>query len=70
MKKDFDRDTTWSKPHEKYNTAKNNIREMCAVFHNLEKRINPNNSIYNYKTEWMSSKDFSDYQNPIDFLKI
>ena len=38
-------------------------------FHNLEKKINPDDLIYKYKTEGRSPKDFRNYPNPIDFLK-
>ena len=45
------------------------IRERSFKFHNLEKRSNINNLTYNYKTEGMSPKDFSNYQNSIDLSK-
>ena len=35
------------------------IVERSSEFHNLEKRTNPYNFIYNYKTEGRSPKDFS-----------
>ena len=35
------------------------FREKSSEFHNLEKRINPNNLIDNYKTEGMSPIYFS-----------
>ena len=38
-------------------------------FKNLEKRINPDNLIYNYKTKSISLKDFRNYQNPIELFK-
>ena len=36
---------------------------------NLEKRINPDNLIYKYKTEEMIPKHFRNYQDPIKFFK-
>ena len=36
---------------------------------NLEIRINPDNLIYKYKTEGISPKDFTNYQNPIELYK-
>ena len=45
------------------------IGERLSEFHNLEKRINPDNLIYKYKAEGISPKDFSNYQNLIDLLK-
>ena len=44
------------------------IRERSSEFHNLEKRIHPDNLINKYKTE-RSPKDFRNYQNPIDLFK-
>ena len=35
----------------------------------LHKRINPDNLIYKYKTEVISPKDYSNYQNPIELFK-
>ena len=32
------------------------------------KKNNPNNLIYNYKTEGTSSKDFINYENPINLF--
>ena len=69
IKKDFniDRDSV---PHEEQKKIFNElIRERSSEFHNSEERINPNNLIYKNKTEGMSPKDFSGYQNPIDLLK-
>ena len=34
------------------------IGERLSEFHNLEKRINPDNLIYKYKAEGISPKDF------------
>ena len=42
--------------------------EKSFEFQNLKEKINPNNLIYRYKTEVISPKDFSDYQNPIDLF--
>ena len=42
--------------------------EKSFEFQNLIEKINPNNLIYRYKTEVISPKDFSDYQNPIDLF--
>ena len=58
-------------PHEEQKQTFNEIiRERSTEFNNLEKIINPDNLIYNYKTEGRSPKDFSVYQNPIDLFKI
>ena len=35
---------------------------------NLKEKINPNNLIYNNKTEGKILRDFSNYQNPIDIF--
>ena len=40
------------------------IEERYSRFRDLEKIINPNNLIHQYKIEEMSPKDFSNYQNP------
>ena len=45
------------------------IRERSFEFHDLEKIINPNNLMYKYKTEGISPKDFSTYQNPIHLFE-
>ena len=37
---------------------------LSPEFKNLEKRINLDNLIYNYKTEGRGLKDFKNYQNP------
>ena len=34
-----------------------------------KKRIDPNNSVYEYKTDGRSPKDFRDYYNLIDLFK-
>ena len=44
-------------------------KEKPSEFLNLEKRINPNNLIYKYKTEGRSPKDLRNYQNPITLFK-
>ena len=36
---------------------------------NLEKRINPDNLIYKYKTEGITPKKFRNYQDPIKSFK-
>ena len=66
---------------EDFNISKNDIplerqkklfnelaEEKSFEFQNLKEKINPNNLIYRYKTEVISPKDFSDYQNPIDLF--
>ena len=45
------------------------IGERSYKFHDLEKKVNSNNLIYNYKTEEISPKDFINYQNLIDLFK-
>ena len=45
------------------------VEERSSEFKNLEKRINPDNLIYKYKTEGISPKDFRNYQNPIELFK-
>ena len=56
-----------------YHAKKKNIYELAQEgpyeFKNLEKRINPDNLIYNYKTKIISLKDFRNYQNPIELFK-
>ena len=37
------------------------VKERSSEFRNLEKKINPDNLIYKYKTDGMSPKDFSGY---------
>ena len=39
------------------------VEERSSKFKNLEKRIDPDNLVYKYKTEGVSPKDFSNYQN-------
>ena len=50
---------------EKFNKL---VEEKYYEFQNLKEKINPNNLIYNYKTEGKISTDFSDYQNLIDIF--
>ena len=45
------------------------VEERSSEFSNLEKRINSDNLIYNYKTGGKSPKDFSVYHNLIDLFK-
>ena len=45
------------------------IKERSSEFMNLEKMINPDNLIYEYKTEEISPKSFRIYQNPIKLFK-
>ena len=45
------------------------VKKRSSEFRNFEKKINPDNLIYKYKTEKRSSKDFSNYQNPIKLFK-
>ena len=37
------------------------VEERSSEFNNLEKRINPDNLIYKYKTEGISPKGFRNY---------
>ena len=39
------------------------------IFNELEKKINLDNLIYNYKSEEKSPEDFINYHNPIDLFK-
>ena len=41
------------------------VEEKYFEFKKLKQKINPNNLIYRYKTEGISPKDFSNYQNLI-----
>ena len=68
IKRDFniDRDSI---AHEEKKFFNKFIRERSFEFHSLEKRINPNNLIYKYKTAGMSPNDFSNCQNPMDLVK-
>ena len=45
------------------------IREKPSELYNLEKKINPDNLIYKYKTEGRSPKDFRNHQNRIKLFK-
>ena len=45
------------------------IKERSSEFMNLEKMINPDNLIYEYKTEETSPKIFRIYQDPIKLFK-
>ena len=45
------------------------VEEISSEFWNLEKRNNSYNLIYKYKTEGISPKKISNYQNPIDISK-
>ena len=42
------------------------VEKKSFKFQNLKEKINPNNLIYKFKTEGISPKDFSNYQNLID----
>ena len=42
------------------------VEKISFKFQNLKEKINPNNLIYKFKTEGISPKDFSNYQNLID----
>ena len=48
---------------------RNLLNQRSSEFWDLEKKINPDNLIYNYKTEGRSPKDVSVYQNPIELFK-
>ena len=41
------------------------VEEKYFEFKKLKQKLNPNNLIYRYKTEGISPKDFSNYQNLI-----
>ena len=45
------------------------IEERSFGFKDLQKRSNPDNLIYKYKTERISPKDFGSYQNPTELFK-
>ena len=45
------------------------VEEKSHEFKNLRNKINPDNMIYKYKNERISSKDFRDYQNPTVLIK-
>ena len=66
IKNDFniDRDST---PHDEQKIYMYLMNLLEKGF--LEKKVNSNNLIYNYKTEGMSPKDFINYQNLIDLFK-
>ena len=69
IKKDFniDRDNISLEKQKKiFNEL---VEEISSEFKNLEKRINPHNLIYKYKTEGRSPNDFRNYQNPIELFK-
>ena len=69
IKKDFniDRDSISLEKQKKiFNEL---VEEISSEFKNLEKRINPHNLIYKYKTEGISPNDFRNYQNPIELFK-
>ena len=46
------------------------VKEKYLEFQNLKEKMNPNNLIYKYKTEAISPKSFSNYQNVIDLFII
>ena len=69
IKKDFniDRDSISLEKQKKiFNEL---VEEISSEFKNLEKRINPHNLIYKYKTGGISPNDFRNYQNPIELFK-
>ena len=45
------------------------VEERPSEFGNIETKNNPKNLIYKYKTEVLSPKNFSVYQNPVDLFK-
>ena len=45
------------------------VEERASGFKNLEKRINLDKLIYNYKTERRNPKDFRNYQNLRELFK-
>ena len=69
IKKDFNIDRDSILHEEQIKIFTELIRERPSKFHNLEKRINPDNLIYKYKPEGISPNEFSGYQNPIDLFK-
>ena len=46
------------------------VKEKYLEFQNLKVKMNPNSLIYKYKTEAISPKGFSNYQNVIDLFII
>ena len=60
IKKDFniDRDSIPLEEQKKFNEL---VEERSSELRNLEKRINPDNLIYKYKTEGKSLKDCRNY---------
>ena len=46
------------------------VKEKYLEFQNLKEKMNPNSLIYKYKTEAISPKGFSNYQNVIDLFII
>ena len=45
------------------------VEERPSEFGNIETKNNPKNLIDKYKTEVLSPKNFSVYQNPVDLFK-
>ena len=45
------------------------VKERSSEFRDLEKRINRDNSIYKYKSEEISPKDFRNHQNLIKLFE-
>ena len=58
--------TTWRTKKKIFNEL---VEKTSSEFRSLEKRINPDNLIYEYKIERRSPKDFRNYQNPIELFK-
>ena len=44
------------------------IEEKSFVFQNLKENVDPNNLMSRYRTEGISPKDFSNYQNLMDLF--
>ena len=69
LKKDFNIDRDSILDEEQKKKINELIGKSSFEFRNLEKRINPDNLIYKYKTEGRSPKDFRNYQNLADLFK-
>ena len=69
VKKDFNIDRDSIPFDEQRKIFNELLKERSSEFKDLEKRINLDNLIYKYKNEEKSSKDFRNYQNPIDLFK-
>ena len=60
-KKDFDTDTDIVPLEERKEISNELVEENSYEFHDLKEKNNPDNLIYEYKTEGRIGKDFSNY---------